>query len=504
MLVKDLSMSQVVRLASELKENDAWRRVAGQFDINTGMDLKDRPTAYDFVTSLIDRHITVGHLQYVLDVLKLEEAAKVLCKPEMLRIVRQPYCEETDGCFWGKNGVLQVKAGERLHLKIEADGCPKPTFQWYCENIPVCSEQEYIIPAFSEEEGVYYCTVHQRMDYGWTNTVTSEDITVKLIDEGQEVPQILSFDCSADELECGEELKLSAKVSAGPQPTFSWWHNAKPLEGFKSNVLRIPHVDKDCKGTYELRVKNRFGENSQKFDIKVKARRPNPSEKKALLISIEDYKDNRLHTPHNDAKALKECLEKYDFHCTLEQDLPANQIEKVVEKFFATLQKDAFVLFYFGGHGMMENRVLYMIGSDADFSPQNFIKYVVSEDSVIDAVQKYQPLMFASILDMCQNSANCDNFPKIESKQTWDCTLFRCYSTSQNRKALEKKGSENSVYVKHLREALLRDKDSTFYDLINKVNRSVINEEEDTGQMPEVRAIRIHDFKLSDAVRSSE
>jgi len=41
-----------------------------------------------------------------------------------------------------------VKAGERLHLNIEAEGSPKPTFQWFRENIPVCSEQEYIIPAF--------------------------------------------------------------------------------------------------------------------------------------------------------------------------------------------------------------------------------------------------------------------------------------------------------------------------------------------------------------------
>lgn len=189
---------------------------------------------------------------------------------------------------------------------------------------------------------MYHCTVHQREDYGWVNTVSSEDIIIKLIDVRQEVPQIFSYDCSSYELECGEELKLSVTVSAGPKPIFSWWHNAKPLQGFESNVLRIPHVNEDYKGTYECRVKNRFGENSQKFEIQVKPRRPNPTEKKALLISIENYKNHRLLTPHNDAKVLKECLKKYDFKCTLKQDLSANAIKEEVRNFFATLKENAF------------------------------------------------------------------------------------------------------------------------------------------------------------------
>lgn len=77
----------------------------------------------------------------------------------MLRIVRQPYCDETESCFWDKNGVLRVMAGKTLHLKIEAEGSPKPTFQWYRENVPVCSEQEYIIPAFR----FVYSQRHQMM-----------------------------------------------------------------------------------------------------------------------------------------------------------------------------------------------------------------------------------------------------------------------------------------------------------------------------------------------------
>lgn len=499
MLLEKLKMSDILMLERILEEDNAWQRVAQQFEIDTRIHLKS-PSAFNLLNKLIARLVTVEDLHHVLEVLKLEEAAKLICKPEMLRIVRQPYCE-TEGCSWDENGTLLVKAGQKLHLKIEAEGCPKPHFQWYCENIPVCSEKEYIIPSFSDEEGVYHCIVHQREDYDRINSVISEDINIKLIDVRQEIPQILSFDVPSKELECGDELKISVTVSAGSQPNFSWWHNAKPLEGFNSNVLRIAHVEENCKGTYEFRVKNKFGENREKFEVKVKPRRPRPTEKKALLISNEDYKHKRLLTPHNDAKVLKECLEKYDFECTVKQDLPANSIKEEVMKFLATLQPEAFVLFFFGGHGIMENNLLYMIGSDADLSSQLKLQHVVSENFVIDAVQQYKPLMVASILDMCQGSAKCDFFPKVDSKR-WDCTLYRCYSTSQNRSALERNGCKNSLYVKQLQEFLLKEKNLTFNDLISRVNQSVINENPASGQRPEVRIALLHDFKLSDSIRS--
>jgi len=188
---------------------------------------------------------------------------------------------------------------------------------------------------------VYHCAVHQREDYSLVNTVTSEDINIKLIDVQQEGPQISSSDCSGFKLECGDELKLSVTISAGPQPTFRWWHNAKPTKE-NSNVFRIPHVNEKDRGTYECTVKNRFGESRQKFEIDVNKERPKPTEKKALLISIENYENHRLFTPHNDAKVLKECLEKYDFCCTLKQDLSANSIKAEIKKYFTTLKENAF------------------------------------------------------------------------------------------------------------------------------------------------------------------
>ncbi len=61
--------------------------------------------------------------------------------------MRQPYCVESEDCFWEENNLC-VRASGKLHLKIEAVGNPLPSFQWFRDNISLSSGPELVIPSF--------------------------------------------------------------------------------------------------------------------------------------------------------------------------------------------------------------------------------------------------------------------------------------------------------------------------------------------------------------------
>lgn len=205
----------------------------------------------------------------------------------------------------------------------------------------------YHLSYFSDHmEGLYYCIVQQLEDFGYEKRVISEDVTVKLsVKVHYEAPQILRSEPTGKyELENGEGLIAFVEVSPDPELTYSWRHKGKLLEGFTSNVLRISGVNENCAGTYECRVKNKFGESSAEFELVVNEKRPQPSEKKALIITNISYdkKFSRLQTPHNDAEALKKCLSEYDFDCIHFQDLAAKDMRKTILNFFKGVKEGAY------------------------------------------------------------------------------------------------------------------------------------------------------------------
>lgn len=193
-------------------------------------------------------------------------------------------------------------------------------------------------------EGLYYCTVQQLQDFGWDQKIISEDVTIQIaIKVCHAAPRIKNVSPrEVQELECGQDLIASVEVSAYPEPEYSWWHGNKLLEGYTSDILRIPSIDFESEGKYECRVKNAKGESCQEFMFQVKERKPLPTEKRALIIANSDYVAHKLHTPHNDAEILHMSLEQNGFQCTVCKDQSTNKLRESIEMFCAKLKQGAY------------------------------------------------------------------------------------------------------------------------------------------------------------------
>lgn len=500
-------------LIRALSQQNAWEDVAKRFDLDPAIHLK-QPSAYSLISALENRNCTVENLKECLCELQLHEALSIISKPEKLRFVKQPYCVETEDVV-KEDDALCIRAGGKLHLKVEAVGCPFLSYQWFRDNnnIPQEKSPELIITNFSDEmEGLYYCTVQQLKDYGWKRTVISEDVTVKInIKVLREKPRILScFPSEKCVLECGQTLGARIEVLPGLKTQFTWVHKPKekdtrkptPMWKFTSNILEIPNVNEENDGIYECRVRNRYGVVTKTFEFDVKKKRSFPTAKRALIVTNSLYQTDQLRTPHNDAETLDQCLSKYNFECTRKKDLSAEAMRKVIKEFFDTVEKGAFVLFYFGGHGCMVSNSLYMMGCDSDLT--NVKENQVVGAHILEYVDKRQPLLFISILDMCQTCVMLpnNNSEEKQSKNKWNCNVIQCCATSQNRAALEESiGSAkgNSVYMKHFENIINTKPNIPFLDMVREVNISV--GEETIEQRPSVTLIGRSDFQLSDPIQ---
>ncbi len=83
----------------------------------------------------------------------------------------------------------------------------------------------------------------------------------------------------------------------------------------------------------------------------------------ALVIGNQIYQDFGsskvwidLKTPHNDAEEMVWTLQRLDFDVTLVKDADIGQMNSVIEEFFkSVVDEHATTLFYFSGHGSIDN-----------------------------------------------------------------------------------------------------------------------------------------------------
>jgi uncharacterized caspase-like protein len=72
---------------------------------------------------------------------------------------------------------------------------------------------------------------------------------------------------------------------------------------------------------------------------------------RALCIGINAYASSPLRNAVNDARAVKEALERAHFSATLLTDASADQMYEAIEAFVAKLEKWRAAVFFFAGHG---------------------------------------------------------------------------------------------------------------------------------------------------------
>ena len=109
----------------------------------------------------------------------------------------------------------------------------------------------------------------------------------------------------------------------------------------------------------------------------------------ALLIGNASYKNvPSLKNPVNDARGVKEALEKIGFQAELVTDVNEKKFRRALKDFADRARDAEAVLFYYAGHGVEEQKVGYLLPTDVEIDDLRSIELsqVPSIDLVATAI----------------------------------------------------------------------------------------------------------------------
>lgn len=216
----------------------------------------------------------------------------------------------------------------------------------------------------------------------------------------------------------------------------------------------------------------------------------------ALVIGNQAYEGGwELSNSANDARDMAVALREAGFEVELQTNVTGDQLKLAVRTFEDRLrQRRGVGLFYFSGHGMQDGRgknLLLPIGR-AYQRTRDAELFGVNVDSVLDAMQRADNRLNIIILDACRNAPlPYDGAKSVSSEGLAPMKAFSgsliAFATASGRTASDNKGERNSLYTKHLLQAI-RTPGMRLEDVFKKVGRDVEDEVRKRGlklQSPE-------------------
>lgn len=173
----------------------------------------------------------------------------------------------------------------------------------------------------------------------------------------------------------------------------------------------------------------------------------------ALIIGNNEYASSKLSSlqnPINDAKAMKEVLERRDFKVLYKENASNKEMKKLLKKFSSNLKKGGVGFFYFAGHGMQIEGDNYLIAKDSDIASKDDVEFEsMALNRVIKNMKNSGNRLNIVVLDACRN----DPFSRSGGgglapvKDAFG--MFIAYATEAGSVAKDGVG-ENGVFTKHL------------------------------------------------------
>lgn len=460
------------KLICLLNENESWRRVAEAFGIFSDYDLRvlqqQRLPAQQLLSELGTRLCTVGTLCEVLRECELYSVLMLFKNHEPLQIVEQSY---GDG-----DNLLMVLRGKPLRLVCKATGLPPPTYQWFHGNGELRGETNSTlnIPEFGlQNEGEYYCLI----DQDGYETLSSNTVTVLLAPER---PTILKQPTPREVCPLNSKVTLSVHARGHPKVRYQWFKGNEQLDGCTEPHLILYVKKENQDGRYRCYIHNKAGEVwSEECHLTVyMSPRPEPSAKLALLIANQLYDNlSPLYTPENDVKTLADLLRELGFHVVALQNLNLTEMRNAIQTFSKILPKEAYVVFYFAGHGF-EIRDKFMLPVDAP-GPEDYLQTnAICEREVLRNVLASRPKLLLQLLDMCLKPPDPSNkriYQETVALVEYEANnnLIQGYATTSYLSAYETKSDSNGLYVENLKQYLNKEQDLPIVKILENVAKDI-------------------------------
>jgi uncharacterized caspase-like protein len=227
-----------------------------------------------------------------------------------------------------------------------------------------------------------------------------------------------------------------------------------------------------------------------------------PEKRLALVIGNSAYTyAMELTNPVNDARAMKESLQKLGFDVDEYEDLDQAGLKRVIDFFGEKLKKYSVGLFFYAGHGIQSKGSNYLIPVNAKIESEQQIDYdCVQADRVLGQMEAAGSIINIVILDACRNNpferswSRAVNGNGLAFMNAPSGSLI-AYSTSPGRTASDGSGS-NGLYTAALLENL-KTPGINILQMFQNVRRTVASKS-DKQQIPWESTSLTNDFFFVD------
>jgi hypothetical protein len=124
------------------------------------------------------------------------------------------------------------------------------------------------------------------------------------------------------------------------------------------------------------------------------------SGRKALVIGNQAYGERSLENPKKDATDLAAVLRTMGFEVIVQTDLDRVRMERTIDAYISTLGPKDISLFYFSGHGFMDegNNYLMPVGMNSDSRSE-----AIGLNINIEKIARRSPLLSVVVIDACRD-----------------------------------------------------------------------------------------------------
>ena len=238
-------------------------------------------------------------------------------------------------------------------------------------------------------------------------------------------------------------------------------------------------------------------------------------EKHAIVVGVSNYNpqySSILPACVNDANSMALILNKMGFEVQKLLDANQTQIHEAIWKISdLNLSKDDVVLFYFSGHGAVNNGKHYLMPVDIATNSSREYKFkAVSTNWAQERLEKSGASTRIMILDACRHAfsrfgrkANQESGIDFDPLDVGAEGTFIAYSSAPNQISYEDPSIGHGVYTYYLLEEMIKP-NQTIEAVFKNVRSSVIDHEATPLQVPWESSSLIGDFTFTSKFISND
>jgi len=200
----------------------------------------------------------------------------------------------------------------------------------------------------------------------------------------------------------------------------------------------------------------------------------NKEQRVALVIGNNDYQGvlSKLNNPINDAKSIKNMLEKRGFKVIYVENTTKKSMRNSLNKFYAIIKKGGVGMFYFSGHGIEVDGQNYLIPVDAKIGAKSDTEFeAIALNRITKRMQNIGNRLNIVVLDACRNdpfsrSLGTGGLAKVEP-----IGMFVSYSTGAGSVASDGRAGGHGLFTESLIKYMGQELD--LRDVFQKTRKDV-------------------------------